>query len=101
MTKLRGGHQQGGLHLISLDSFYQFWQQVIDNTRRVRNKSAQTPANRIELTNNSVLLKFEQALERQLRIEVLLYGCGIVAPRCKLQVRRFHIDWYFPTRELA
>src|SRR5262249_28727702 len=84
MTKLRGGDQERGLHFVMLQTINKLRYRHLNERGRVRNKAAETPECRVELTDNSVCLKLAETCQRNLRVHILLNKGVVVAARCKL-----------------
>ena len=67
----------------------------------VANEAAKTPEDRIQLTDNSVLLKFEQSRDGHLRVHVLSNGSRVITTRSKLQIGFFNFDWDLSETEIT
>src|ERR1051325_4550016 len=73
----------------------------VHKVRRIGNESAETPKNRIQLTDDSVGLVLEQPREWNLNVEVLLDKAWIVTARSESQVSRFDLRRDFAKTEIS
>ena len=64
MAEARGRNQQRRLHFVTFDARDQLRHGVAHEPSRMRNETAETPEDRIELADDAVALKLKQASER-------------------------------------
>src|SRR5688500_18927716 len=95
MAKRGSGNQQRRLYLITLRPLNYARHKFLDNSRRIWNVTAKTPEDRIQLSDDSVLLKLEQPVDWYLGIQILVY-CGAVVPTH----REAKVDWFDLDRDL-
>src|SRR5439155_13926051 len=60
----------------------------LNEGRRIGYESAETPENRIELTDDAVRFKFEQPGQRKLRVHIRVHELRVVAAPRESQISR-------------
>ena len=91
MTEARRRNQQRSLHLVMLQAPDKFRQRHLYQHRSVRNKTAEAPESRVQLSNHSVAFELQQPIEWNLNIHILLHECWVVAASGKAQVTRIDL----------
>ena len=101
MTETRRRDQQHRLHLVAFDALDQLRHGVAHKARGVRDETVETPEDRVQLPDDAVAFKLEQARERYLRVHVARDRRRIVTAPRPTQVRRFNLDGDFAEARVA
>src|SRR5689334_10611453 len=91
MTKLRGGNQQRGLHVVTVQPLEQWRNCLFNKASSVGNKSGETPERGSDLTDHAIDNELTQTFEGHLNVRILLHEARIVATCNKPQVFQINI----------
>src|SRR5919106_6494881 len=75
--------------------------EFVRHHRCITNKAAKTPEHRVQLTDDSVLLKFEEPRNRNLRVHIFSHSGRVITACGESQIRFFNFDWDLSETEIT